>query len=173
MISRLEQYFGTFYILVENKFQGMSVPLRAAFSGKQTARRRLSQPYGFLWHVISLPNQIIMTLLSITGWCSTHGSQSLRPPYPCQEKSVRLTKQFRDCLLSHISPLLCLCDYSQNQSFFAFSAAVRVKLKCYSDRQGGAQLICRYCLCCTMHYAFTAKCEKYLAKFPKYFKSCS
>lgn len=56
MTSWLEQYFGTFYTLEENNFQGVSVPLRAAFSEKQTARRRLSQPYGFLWHVISLPN---------------------------------------------------------------------------------------------------------------------
>lgn len=79
----------------------------------------------------------------------------------------------RSLALPHLSPFMSLWLLTK-LVFFAFSAAVRVKLKRYSDREGGTQLICSYCLYCTMQHAFTAKrCEKCLAKFLKCLKTCS
>lgn len=79
----------------------------------------------------------------------------------------------RSLALPHLSPFMSLWLLTK-LVFFAFSAAVRVKLKRYSDREGGTQLICSYWLYCTMQHAFTAKrCEKCLAKFLKCLKTCS
>lgn len=91
-------------------------------------------------------------------------------------KSAWLTKYFQDCFLSHISSLLCLCDYSHNQSFFPFFFFVHPQLLSGSnwnviptDREAHLHSLC-YRWCRAAQDAFAAKrCEECRTVFVKCF----
>ena len=95
-----------------------------------------------------------MTLLSITGWCSTHGTESFKPPYPCQDKSTQLTKWLIACSSASICFYVFMITHTKISlfSFFAFSAAayIEMKVKCYSERQASRLLIWSYCWHCSL-----------------------